>query len=332
VKEDDPELLYYAGSAALVTRRPKEAQAIFQRYLEAAAHTETPGDQRRHVRRLLPGLNASAAAAAPSSAAGPASSSEPPNWMSGARTPRNAYYCPLSLAFGPRIERIEASNKMRAAFEWSGNKLIAIRPSFEKENSGEKAITFAYDDRVPQVAAVTADGNASAPPRTDPDAALLAAALVLPNHPDIDPSAARTLGGAEIAIGFAGNRYFNPFVWERVYPFRLYHDDQGRLVRAREITDVAKGTLGNLTLEFEWDGMQLESITGYEGPDEKTRTRVYERTLQYEGGRLMGEEIQSSGRQGKIRYTYKGDKLISASCDKNAALDNRSRTVMFSAN
>ena len=39
--------------------------------------------------------------------------------------------------------------------------------------------------------------------------------------------------GKNVALGIAFNRFFNPFVWEKVYYFRLTYDEQGRVGAAR---------------------------------------------------------------------------------------------------
>ncbi len=322
VKEDDPELLYAAGVASIVTRNQKESLPLLKRYLEVSGTVDGSGERRARVRRLLLSLKDTAT---PDEAGDP-------NWMSGKRLPRQVVYCPISLAFQPHIEHIEASNKMRVAFEWDGGRLKSITPSFEKPDqaSGEQKLVFGYDRRVPQIASAGNEQAAPDPVDPDPDTAVRRSVVVLLNNPDVDPVAMKQLTGTNFAAGIAGNRFFNPFIWEKVYRFRFLYDDHGRVAQAREID--AHGSLGNLTVEFEWDGIQLSAVRGYEGSDEKQRVLMYERTLQYEGGRLVGEEIQNQGRQGKIKYVYKGDKLVSASCDKGSALDGRSRVVTFALN
>jgi hypothetical protein len=327
VKEDDADLLFYAGTANYVTRRTKESRSYLERYLAASSMLEGAAEQRVKVRRLLPGLNG------PGSSASPAAETGDRNWMSGKKLPANVYYCPLTLAFQPRIEHIEASNKMRASFEWDGWRLRSITPAFEKSDqaTGEKKISFGYDERVPQVASVGFDQPAPEVASNDPDEAYLRSALVTLNNPNIDPTAVERLTGMNVAVGFAGNRFFNPFIWEKVYSFRFAYDAQGRAVQAREISG-PRGTPGSFVAEFDWEGNRLTAVRGYEGTDEKHRSKTYERTLQYEGGRLMSEDIDSQGRQAHIKYVYKGDKLATASCDKGSGLDGRSRQVFFAGN
>ncbi|HWC99688.1 MAG TPA: tetratricopeptide repeat protein [Candidatus Sulfopaludibacter sp.] len=316
-KDDDPDLLYFAGIAALIVRNPKESRAFFTRYLEAANTLDANPEQRIKVRSLLPGIVDAAPAAAPQSAA---------NWMSGARLPAGVFYDPISLAFQPRVDRVDASNKLKVTFEWEGDKLKAITPFFEKNEhvTGEKKISFAYEDRVPQVISVGLDDTAQKiPAATDADEMVRRSASVLWNNPYLDPVALQRLTGKNITLAIAGNRFFQPFVWDRIHYFRLTYDDYGRVAQAREIAD-PKAAPGDTYLEFEWDGQQLQAVRGYQG-----KAKTYERTLQYSDGRLIGEEIQNQGRAAHIKYNYTGGRLATANCEKDLTLDDRTRLVTF---
>ena len=59
---------------------------------------------------------------------------------------------------------IDASGKFHATFDWDGERLKSISPSFENADrpTGEKKIYFRYEDRVPQV--VWASDSAEARP------------------------------------------------------------------------------------------------------------------------------------------------------------------------
>ncbi|MDP3000971.1 MAG: hypothetical protein Q8N47_26050 [Bryobacterales bacterium] len=323
-KDDDPELLHFAGSAAFVTRDRQQSQKQLARYLEVSNSLDGNAEQRVQARRLLRTVTAAPA---------PAAEAGEPNWMSGKRLPKNVFYCPVSLAFQPHIGHIDAGGKLKIAFTWEKARLKSIVPTFDKNEkpTGEKWITFGYDERVPQVASVVAEQAAPPPAGADPDEAVRRAALMIPNNPYVDPAAVQALTGKNITLGIAGNRFFNPFVWDKVYYFRFTYDEQGRVSQARELSEPG-GAAGTLVVEFDWNGLQLAALRGYEGPDEKRRVKIYERTLQYEGGRLMSEDIQSQGRSAKVKYTYKGDTLVSASCDKGAHLDARARQVTFAGN
>ena len=126
--------------------------------------------------------------------------------------------------------------------------------------------------------------------------------------------------------GIAGNRFFNPFVWEKVYYFRLTYDDSGRVSRAQELSG-PKGTPGDMVLEFDWSGMQLNAIRGFQA-----KVKTYERTMQYQDGRLVAEEIQGPGKASHIKYTYDGNRLVSAESTNDTTSDNRSRKIAFAAN
>ena len=126
----------------------------------------------------------------------------------------------------------------------------------------------------------------AAPAPTDPDEAYKRSSALLLNNPYVDPVAIQKLTGKSVALGIAGNRFFNPFVWEKVYYFRLTYDDSGRVSRAQELSG-PKGTPGDLSLEFEWSGTQLNAIRGYQ-----SKAKTYERTMQYQDGKLIGEEVQ----------------------------------------
>jgi hypothetical protein len=72
--------------------------------------------------------------------------------------------------------------------------------------------------------------------------------------------------------------------------------------------------------------MQLTAIRGYLG-----KTKNYERTMQYEDGRLVSEEIQGQAKPSHIKYNYAANRLVSAEAATDATLDNRSRKVTFLA-
>ena len=129
------------------------------------------------------------------------------------------YYDPTSLAFQPRVSTCEASNKLRLTFEWDGDRLRAIEPALEKNDhaTGEKKMSFLYEDRVPQVAVVGAGGRPAAALGSDPDERFKRSNVVLLNNPYVDPVAIEKLTGKNVTVGIAGNRFFNPFVWERPY-------------------------------------------------------------------------------------------------------------------
>jgi hypothetical protein len=304
MKADDAEILYYAGMSAAVRRQSTQGRDLLTRYLEVSNTLDAKPEDRAKVVHLLPTLTA-----APPPADGAA------NWLSGWKVPANTFYCPISVAFQPGIEHIEASGKLRVAFEWDNERLKSVTNAQEGgPSAGEKKIAFVYDDKVPQVIGASDDSGASKE-----------AATLLRNNSQLDPIAVQSLTGRNVALGIAFNRFFNPFIWEKVYYFRLTYDEQGRVGSARELSG-PKGSPGEQRLEFEWSGAQLMAIRGFLGS-----TKNYERTLQYQGGRLMSEEIQGQGKASRIRYTYAGNRLVSAETTNDTTLDNRSRKIAFRA-
>ena len=316
MKSDDPELLYQAGMTALITRHPAESREHFARYLEVSNSLDAKAEERVQVRRWLTSI----------ADAGPAEQGDP-NWLSGKLLPKGAFYCPVSLAFQPHIAAIDASNKLKTAFDWDGEKLKSVTPSFDKNEhvTAEKKISFAYNDA--RQVDWASDGNESrsgAP--NDPDEAYRRSSVLLLNSPYVDPAAIRMFTGKEVALGIAGNRFFSPFGWEKVHYFRLTYDESGRVSRAQELSG-PKGTQEDLVLEFDWSGMQLNAIRGFQ-----SKAKIYERTMQYQDGKLVAEDVQGPGKAARIKYTYSGNRLVSAESTNDPSLDNRSRKVGFVAN
>jgi hypothetical protein len=312
MKADDPDLLFYGGFSAVIRRQTKEGRDLLTRYLAASANLDCNQEDHAKVLLLMPSLDGALTA-----------SDGTPNWLSGWKLPSGVFYCPISLAFQPQIERIEGSNKLREAFDWDGDRLKGVSPSVEGGAGGERKISFVYDDKSQQVIWAADEENSRRPAGKDGDDPLQSTNVVLLNSPVVDPLAVQRVTGKNVAVGIAFNRYFNPFVFEKLYYFRLTYDAQGRVSNARELSG-PKGSPGEQSVEFEWNGMQLAAVRGFQG-----KAKMYERTLQYQGGRLVSEEIQGQGKPSRIRYTYAGNRLVSAETTNDATLDNRSRKVAF---
>jgi hypothetical protein len=320
-KEDDPDLLYFAGISSVVTRKRKEGRAMLARYLEVSNTIDGNKERRSGVYRLLGTMKEDSAA-----------SEGQPNWLSGMKLPAGVYYCPISLAFQPRIERIAASNKLSVQFDWEGDRLISIVPRFEKpENAtGEKPVYFGYDSQFPQVRTVGFDGP-PAGPSADPDESWKKSSVLLLNNPLVDPLMVEKAKGRPVTVTVAGNRFFHPFVWERPYFFQVEYDGNGRVRRARQLGGREASPGGEVLVECDWNGMKLTALRAYQlaGGDETKRVLVYERRQNYQEDRLISEDIQTRGKTLRIKYTYNGNQLISAECDKDESLDGREREVAF---
>jgi hypothetical protein len=311
---DDAELLYAAGTVALIGRDSQRARDLLTRYLEVSDTLDANPEQRALASRLLHAIAHPTGAAAGD-----------PNWLSGERLPKGVFYSPVSLAFQPHIDRIEGTNKFHLVFEWDGERLKSIAPSFDNaaHATGEKRVRFGYETSLPQVV-WAADADEARPALSaDPDEAYKRAAVLPLNSALADPIAIQRITGKNVAMTISGNPFFNPLVWEKLYYFRIVYDDSGRVTRAQQLSG-PQGAPAEQTLEFEWNGMQLVAIHGYLG-----KTGNYERTMQYQDGRLVSEEIQGQGKPSHIRYSYLGDRLVSAEAAVDPTLDNRSRKVAF---
>src|ERR1022692_60735 len=99
--------------------------------------------------------------------------------------PKGVFYCPISLAFQPHIYSIDASNKLKTTFEWDGDRLKSVTPTFDKNEhiTTEKRISLGYDDRARQVAWASDSDEARPPAPTDPDEAYQRSPLLLLNNP-----------------------------------------------------------------------------------------------------------------------------------------------------
>jgi len=317
MKNDDADLLFYAGTAAMITRKPKESREYFSRYLDVSNTLDAKMEERAQVRRMMTSATVTAASAVQGDA----------NWLSGQLLPKGVFYDPASLAFQPHIDRVDGSNKLKTTFEWEGEKLKSVTPVFEKNEhvTPEKKISLGYDDRGRVVWASDSDEARPAVP-ADPDEAYKKASVVLVNNSSVDPLAVQKLTGKNITVGIAGNRFFNPYVWEKLYYFRLTYDEAGRVVRAQELSG-PKGNPTDFVLELEWSGAQLNAIRGFQA-----KAKIYERTMQYQDGKLMSEEVQGAAKGAHIKYTYMGNRLTAAESTNDPAQDNRSRKVVFASN
>ena len=126
-----------------------------------------------------------------------------------------------------------------------------MTPSFDKNEhvTAEKKISFGYNDGARQVDWASDGNDARGAPPADPDEAYKRSPVLLLNNPYVDPVAIRMFTGKDVALGIAGNRFFSPFAWEKVYYFRLTYDAAGRVSRAQELSG-PKGTPTDLVLEF----------------------------------------------------------------------------------
>ena len=315
-------ILYYAGVASMATRHRKEGLALLARFMEGSNNLDADVPLRSAVARMMSGVSVADEAVV---------TDGDPSWFSGRKVPTGIVYDPLSLTFVPKIDHIAGTNKMNIKFNWEGDRLKSIVPSFEKaqQATGEKTFAFTYADGVPHVVAVDAADAPRKMPK-DADGMLKESNVLLPNNPLVDAAMVRKLSGKGVTVGVAGNRFFHPFVWERPYYFAYTYDDHGRLQTARQLADKESSGRGLVDVEFEWNGQRLMSVTAYALQENGSRgAQVYTRTMTYVQDKLMGEEIHAGSKGSKIKYVWNGGQLASADCDKDESMDNRSRDVVF---
>jgi hypothetical protein len=302
----------------------KAGREMLSRFLEQSNALDSDVERRANALRLL----STSAQAEPAKV-----SAGERNWFSGQSLPLGILYCPMSLAFQAKVDRIDASNKLTVRFAWDGDRLRTITPVFEKEQqaTGEPPFFFAYDSRTSQVRVVNT-GQPRPVALSDPDEVLKNSSVVLLNDPLVDPIAVQRVTSKQITHTVTGNPYFNPFVWQRSHVFRLTYDAEGRVRSARELPGPETPAGSEVLVDFEWDGQKLVAIRAFRmagSTDESKRVLVYERRQQYLQDRLVGEEIRAGMKTSKIKYVWKGAQLVSAECEKDETLDNRSREVTF---
>jgi hypothetical protein len=166
-------------------------------------------------------------------------------------------------------------------------------------------------------------------PPADLDEAFRRSVVRLSNDPVADPLAIQRLTKQNVTVGIAGNRFFDPFFWDKVHYFLLSYDDQGRIQQAREISDPKTRTVLDQWLDFEWDGLRLMAVHGFQGTESKNRVKIYDRTMQYQGNQLVSEDVQYQGKSYKTKYVYNNGRLATAQTDRDPSLDDRARQVTF---
>lgn len=342
----DEDFLYRGGVIAAILRR-KEAPAMLQQYLERSNSLHGDPKAREKAQRLLALLRK------PRAAPGAAGK---PNWFSGNVLQPGIFYCPISLAFQPRIESISA-RKMAVKFEWgTDGKLRKVATSFEDAKARQdyvaraakrpgapaepQTLFFDYQTGFAQVYRVAEGQSAPATQAGPPvlfrdsrgevtfngDGVKPAGNTgwrypVLLSHPMFDPDVLSFLE-SPVATGVAGNSYFNPFVWDGLHVFRFQYDKLGRVESAREVG------VPNL-VRFEWRNDQLAGLTAYDVSDAKTERSIYRRTMTYEGALLTAETVDFAGKSYKIIYRYLSGALQDASFSDNGAHDGAERRIRF---
>ena len=156
--------------------------------------------------------------------------------------------------------------------------------------------------------------------------------VLLSNNPQVDVAAIERLTGAQVAYTVAGNKYFNPFVWDKPYHFRLSYDEQRRAIRAYPVT--AGAEVAEVYV-FGWDGMRLTEISihpALAGLQPDLSKTLYRRVLSYSDNNLTMEKTEmQGGKPTRIEYKYEKGALASIEGEADASTGNRSFKVKFNA-
>jgi|GEM_PF-5768033 len=326
---NDDEFLFYAGAASAVLRSNEKAAGYLRKYLDRSNSMRGDPARRRQAFQLLRIFSQDESAAVPATA----------NWMSGVKLGNDTFYCPVSGAFQVPVESI-TGYKMRMNFEWQNHHLRTIASSFENEKASrsykllngagegtDPADTgnfyFYYLPDADQVQTVSGKKLPTDPVYTDVrvgtvsgHSALVDAGnsprLAFYNHAEVNVAAADILNN-HIALGVAGNSFFNPFVWDGLHYFSLAYDREHRLSRAEEWgTDNA--------LEFTWDNDRLLKIAAYR---KDSKEPYYARVMSYDGSQLVAETYSAGPKSGRIRYVYSSGKLLEAHVEDAGVHDGK---------
>ncbi len=139
VDNEAADFLFYAGANACILRNCEAATPLLHRFLDLT--DATTGDRKRRLTaiRLLREADAVAAAAAQNKPAVAGS----PSWFSGAPLSRGVFYDPVSLAFQPKVARVEASEHVNVNYEWKGDQLLSVHTKYEDKKTGSNIMKLA---------------------------------------------------------------------------------------------------------------------------------------------------------------------------------------------
>lgn len=311
---EDPEFLYQAGVTAAILRDGERSKTLLNEFLVHSNAIGVDPKMRDRARRVL-------------------SIIQQPKLP--ARKAEGAFYDPQSLAFQVPIDSVTGS-KVHMTFNWANARLESIRTTFDDDKAAAAyralVVAGAADSGAVAASSVEDPGNfffeyhpngtlrevlpkKSAPAGAKPYAVHVAhddkgrallidddkhPEVVLPDHPYVDPAVLAVVEGASVTSVIAGNSFFNPFLWDGVHAFTVRYDAQGRAESAQE------WNADNL-VRFSWDGNLLTAIRAYrKGSD----APYYQRTINYSGSSISGEDYSVNGRSGKIKYIYTNGKNL----------------------
>jgi hypothetical protein len=133
---EESSFLFQASVNACLVRHCGDATPLLHRFLDLTDSTQSNREQRLIALKLLrqganePATTADAKAVAKS-------------WFSGESLDRGVFYDPVSLAFQPKISRVNASDHLTVNYEWSGYGLRAVHARYEEKKTGSNIAKLA---------------------------------------------------------------------------------------------------------------------------------------------------------------------------------------------
>lgn len=133
IDNESPQFLYEAGVDSCILRNCERAAPLLHRYLEVTDSTQADRRQRMLALSLLREAEAPRQADAKSSVPKKTMEARAVSWFSGAPLTRGALYDPVSMAFQPKVARIDASDHLTVNYEWEASQLRSVHNKFEEK-------------------------------------------------------------------------------------------------------------------------------------------------------------------------------------------------------
>ncbi len=133
---ENPDFLYYSAVNACVLRHCPEAEPLLRRYLDLTDSLQGNREGRLAAMQLLRESILSASLQDEAKAADKSTQSSATSWFSGTPLTAGVFYDPVSLAFQPQVNRIEASDHLNVNYEWEGNQLRSVHVKHEEKQTG----------------------------------------------------------------------------------------------------------------------------------------------------------------------------------------------------
>lgn len=132
VDNESPEFLYHAGIDTCILRNCDKAAPLLHRYLDLTDSAQGERAQRIVAIRLLREAETASSRAVEGERQ---ERKERSSWFSGAALGRGVFYDPISLAFQPKVARIDASEHVTVSYDWRGEQLAGVHTKYEEKKT-----------------------------------------------------------------------------------------------------------------------------------------------------------------------------------------------------